>query len=170
MKHPYNAAYLQEVSETQGALFERLQDSAPGIDGLEFIRSYMKSDTRRLIDQGDAYLATLGPKGLMDYYRTEDACEAKPGQPLRGFVPNWIGQFYANYQWQTNGLSGDIVDRIPPEWLVTAYSGLHDLDMKLAVEKVAAQIGDDMEATTTSFVAEADSEYDAPPPAPSPAQ
>ena len=141
MKHPYNAAYLQEISETQGALFERLQDVAPEVDGLEFIRSYMKSDTRQFLDKGDAYLATLGPRGLMDYYLSEDAHETKPGPPLRGFVPNWIGQFYAQYQWHTGELSSDIVELIPPEWLAFAYPGLHDLDMRLAVEKVAAEIG-----------------------------
>ena len=169
MKHPYNVAYLQEVAETQGDLFERLQDAEPEVDGLEFIRSYMKSDTRRFIDKGDAYLATLGSRDLMDYYRAEDACETKPGPPLRGFIPNWIGQFYANYQWQTNGLSSDIVDRIPPDWLATAYSGLHDLDMRLAVEKVAAQVGDVCDANAMSSVAEGGGEYDACPPTPSPA-
>lgn len=139
MKHPYNAAYLQEVSETQGVLFERLQDVAPEVDGLEFIRSYMKSDTRQFLDKGDAYLATLGPRGLMDYYLAEDAHETRPGHPLRGFAPNWIGQFYAQYQWHTGESSSDIVERIPPEWLASAYPGLHNLDMRLAVEKVAAE-------------------------------
>lgn len=142
MTHPYNAVYLQEIAETQGALFERLQDFAPDADGLEFIRSYMKSETRRFLDKGDAYLATLGPKGLMDYYRTEEAHEEKPGPPLRGFAPNWMGQFYAQYQWHTGESSSSIVKLIPPEWLSSAYSGLHDLDMRLAVEKVAAEVGD----------------------------
>ena len=142
MKHPYNAAYLQEISETQGTLFERLQDIAPEVDGLEFIRAYMKSDTRQFLDKGDVYLATLGPKGLMDYYQTEDAHEAKLGSPLCGFVPNWVGQFYAQYQWHTGELSSDIVEQIPPEWLASAYPGLHDLDMRLAVEKVAAEVRD----------------------------
>ena len=58
--HPYNAAYLQEIAETQGSLFERLQD----VDGCAFIRSYMKSDTRSFLDRDDVYLATLGPRGL----------------------------------------------------------------------------------------------------------
>ena len=140
--HPYSEAYLQDIAETQGALFERLQDIAPNIDGLDFIRTYMKSETRLFLDRGDVYLATLDPKGLFDYYQTEDANEVKQGTPLRGFAPNWIGQFYAQYQWQTGALSGDIVDRIPPKWLETAYPGLHDLDMRLAVEKVAAEVGD----------------------------
>ena len=141
-EHPYNVVYLQEIAETQGALFERLQDDAPKVDGLDFIRTYMKSDTRSFLDRGDVYLATLGPKELMSYYQTEDAHEVKPGNPLRGFVPNWIGQFYAQYQWHSGALSRDVVDRIPPEWLVSAYPGLHDLDMRLAVEKVASEVGD----------------------------
>ena len=152
MTHPYNAAYLQEVSETQGALFERLQDTAPDVDGLEFIRSYMKSDTRQFLDGGDAYLATLGPRGLMEYYIAEEAHEAKPGPPLRGFAPNWIGQFYAQYQWHTGEPSSDIVDRIPPEWLVSAYSGLHDLDMRLAVDKVAAEVGNGTPLKTDALI------------------
>ena len=140
MEHPYNIVYLQEIAETQGALFERLQDDAPKVDGVDFIRSYMKSDTRQYLDRGDVYLATLGSKGLMAYYQAEDAHEAKLGRPLRGFAPNWIGQFYAQYQWHTGVPSRDIVDQIPPEWLMSAYPGLHDLDMRLAVEKVASEV------------------------------
>ena len=138
--HPYSSSYLQEIAETQGALFERMQDEAPAVDGLDFIRTYMKSETRAFIDKGDAYLATIGPRGLMQYYRTEESHELKPGNPLRGFAPNWMGQFYAQYHWHTGTPSADIVDQIPPEWLVAAYPGLHDLDMRLAVEKVAAEV------------------------------
>ena len=138
MTHPYDVSYLQEIAETQGALFERLQDEQPTVDGLDFIRSYMKSETRALIDKGDVYLATLEPSRLMAYYRNADKPTAKDGEPLRGFVPNWIGQFYANYQWQTDTPSSEIDNQVPPEWLAAAYPGLHDLDMKLAVEKVSA--------------------------------
>jgi len=138
MTHPYDVSYLQEIAETQGALFERLQDEQPALDGLDFIRSYMKSETRAFIDKGDVYLATLGADRLMAYYRDTDRRPMKAGVPLRGFMPNWIGQFYANYQWQTGTTSRDLVDQIPPDWLVAAYPGLHDLDMKLAVEKVRA--------------------------------
>ncbi len=141
-EHPYDGVYLQEIAETQGALFERLQDEEPQIDGLAFIRSYMKSATRSFLDKGDVYLATLGPRELMNYYQTEEPHETKQGMPLRGFAPNWIGQFYAQYQWHTGAQSRDIVDRIPPDWLASAYHGLHDLDMQLAVQKVASEIGD----------------------------
>lgn len=139
--HPYDASYLQEIAETQGALFERLQDVVPTADGVDFVRTYMKSQTRAYLDKGDVYLATLGPTGLLDYYRREEPTAVKPGEPLRGFAPNWMGQFYAQYQWQTGMPSCDVVERVPPGWLASAYPGLHDLDLELAVEKVAAESG-----------------------------
>lgn len=140
MTYPYDRLYLQEVVEAQGALFERLQDVAPTVDGVEFVRSYMKSETRSFIDQGDVYLATIGPKGLLEYYQREERPKFKVGEPLRGFAPNWMGQFYAYYQWQTGGRSSEIVDAIPPEWLKAAYPGLHDLDLGQAVEKVSEEL------------------------------
>lgn len=140
MTHPYDSLYLQEIAETQGALFERLQDVAPAVDGLEFIRDYMKSETRAFIDKGDVYLATIGTKGLMDYYQREECPDFKQGVPLVGFAPNWMGQFYAWYQWQTGVSSREIVEAIPPEWLKAAYPGLHDLDLAQAVEKVALSV------------------------------
>ena len=139
-RHPYRESYLDEIAETQGAMFEGLQDASPDVDGMDFIRRYMKSETRAFIDHGDAYLATLGPSLLMEYYRSKETSVPKPGNPIRGFAPNWMGRFYAHYQWETGTPSGDIVEVISPEWLHMAYSGLHDLDMRLAVEKVVGEI------------------------------
>lgn len=91
-------------------------------------------------------LRRLAPE-VLDYYQAENAPEIKHGATMRGFAPNWIGQFYAQYQWHTGALSSVIVDKIPPEWLESAYLGLHDLDMRLAVEKVAAEVGDTLPQT-----------------------
>ncbi len=137
MKHPYDASYLHEISETQGALFERLQDELPSVDGLDFIRAYLKSETRAFLDKGDVYLATIGSRDLLRYYQKEDPHAMKPGEALRGFAPNWMGQFYSQYQWQTGLPSRDVVEKIPPEWLLCAYPGLHDLDLSLAIERVS---------------------------------
>lgn len=140
MAHPYRESYVDEVAETQGALFDRLQDESPDADGADLFRQYMKSATRGYIDHGDVYLATLGPSLLLDYYRREGNSTPKPGKPVRGFAPNWMGQFYARYQWETGQSSADVVDVITPEWLQTAYHGLHDLDMRLAVEKISREV------------------------------
>ena len=149
MVHPYRESYIDEIAETQGTLFDRLQDESPDADGFDLIRRYMKSETRCFIDSGDVYLATLGPSLLLDYYRREDGTAPKRGKPMRGFAPNWMGQFYARYQWETGQSSRDIVDVITPEWLQTAYCGLHDLDMRLAIEKVSREVFQSTSDTVT---------------------
>lgn len=132
---PYSEAYLQEVVESQGKFFERLQDESPSIDSADMISAYMRSDTRRQLDEGHAYYLTLSPADLKRVFLEESRYEPRPGEPLRGFLPNWIGRFYAYAQWQWNVSSRDLVGRIPVADLCAAYPGAHDLDLKLVVEK-----------------------------------
>ena len=51
-------------------------------------------------------------------------------------MPDWIGEFYAYYQWFYNMPSSEIVKKISVNFLKKAYYGLHDLDLELAVKKV----------------------------------
>ena len=53
-----------------------------------------------------------------------------------GFMPDWIGEFYAYYQWYYNIPSSVVIQKIPVEFLKKAYYGLHDLELELAVKKV----------------------------------
>lgn len=55
---------------------------------------------------------------------------------LGGFVPDWIGEFYAYYQWQYNIPSRVLIKKVPLDYLKNAYAGLHDLELELAVKKV----------------------------------
>ena len=61
----FSKAYLDEVVENQGKLFEYAQDHCPGMDIEDFIDHYMKSRTRSLIDEGQAYVSTI--EGLKSY-------------------------------------------------------------------------------------------------------
>ena len=49
---------------------------------------------------------------------------------------SWIGEFYAYYQWYYNLPSAEVVKKIPVSFLKKAYTGLHDLELDLAVKKV----------------------------------
>ena len=49
---------------------------------------------------------------------------------------SWIGEFYAYYQWYYNLPSAEVVRKIPVSFLKKAYTGLHDLELDLAVKKV----------------------------------
>lgn len=61
--------------------------------------------------------------------------ELKNGKAIEGFMPDWIGEFYPYYQWYYNIPSSEVVKKIPISFLMKAYSGLHDLELDLAVKK-----------------------------------
>ena len=63
----------------------------------------------------------------------------KDGKALKGFMPDWIGEFYAYYQWFYGIPSAKVIAQVPLEFLEKAYFGLHDLDLELAVRKVGKE-------------------------------
>ncbi len=132
----YSEAYLADVVEDQGKLFEYVAENYSDKDTVDFINTYMKSSTRRYIDEAKAYVNTMSATELWDYFLETDKYELKPGKALQGFMPDWIGEFYAYYQWYYNIPSAEVVRKIPVDFLEKAYYGLHDLELELAVIKV----------------------------------
>lgn len=132
----YSDAYLADVVENQGKLFEYVAENYSDKDTVDFINTYMKSSTRRYIDEAKAYVNTMSATELWDYFLETDKYELKPGKALQGFMPDWIGEFYAYYQWYYNIPSAEVVRKIPVDFLEKAYYGLHDLELELAVIKV----------------------------------
>ena len=132
----YSQAYLEEVVETQGELFDAFARRHPNFSTDNFITAYMNSQTRLAIDAGQAYVCTMDFDALTRRFLSE-GYEPMPGSALRGFLPNWIGRFYALGQWMLDIPSRKMVKRFPLEFLKTAYPGLHDLDLDLAVKKAA---------------------------------
>ena len=132
----YAEAYLDDVVENQGKLFDFVAQSFPDKDTVDFINTYMKSKTRKSIDKAMAYVNTMDARELWKYFSETEKYEMKNGKALGGFMPDWIGEFYAYYQWYYNVPSAEIIKKIPVEFLKKAYYGLHDLDLSLAVQKV----------------------------------
>ena len=132
----YSKAYLDEVVENQGKLFDLYAQDYPNNDTEDFIQAYMKSKTRKYIDESQAYVNTMDARELLDYFFTTEKYEKKQGKAMRGFMPDWIGELYAYYQWYYNISSAELVDKVPLNFLEKAYHGLHDLDLELAVKKV----------------------------------
>ena len=108
----------------------------PNKDTSDFINAYMLSKMRRDIDQAQAYVCTMDAKELLEYFLKTENYNLKEGEALQGFVPAWIGEFYALYQWFYSIPSSEVVRKIPLDYLIKAYPGLHDLDLELAVKKV----------------------------------
>lgn len=132
----YSKAYLEEVIENQGKLFDYVASNYPDMDTEDFISSYMKSNTRKSVDEAQAFVCTVDANELWKYFQKTDGYELKKGVALKGFLPDWIGEFYACYQWKYGIPSRKLVDKITVEYLKKAYAGLHDLDLELAVKKV----------------------------------
>ena len=134
----YSDAYLGEVVENQGKLFDYVAETFPDKDTEDFINAYMASKTRKYIDEAQAYVNTMEAEELWRYFTENENYHMKPGKALSGFMPDWIGEFYAYYQWYYGIPSAEVVQKIPVVFLQKAYAGLHDLDLDLAVQKVGA--------------------------------
>lgn len=135
----YPEVYLDEVVENQGKLFDYFAHSFPDSDTVDFINAYMSSKTRKHIDDGQAYVNTMDAGQLWDYFSKNEPYSLKPGKAMDGFMPDWIGEFYAYYQWFYNIPSSEVIKKIPVTFLMKAYYGLHDLELDLAVKKVGKQ-------------------------------
>lgn len=132
----YAQDYLNDVVENQGKLFDFVAQSFPDSDTEDFIKVYMTSKTRKCIDEAKAYVNTMSAKELWDYFTETEKYSLKTGKSLEGFMPDWIGEFYAYYQWYYNISSSDVLKKVPLDFLKKAYHGLHDFELDLAVQKV----------------------------------
>lgn len=135
----FSRSYLKWVVEMQGELFDSFARRNPSCDTDDFIISYMNGKTRADIDAGQAYVATMNADELMAWYLKESGYQPKLGESMKGFMPDWIGRFYAYYQWDQRKSSRETISAVPLDFLKVAYHGLHDLDLNLAVAKVAGR-------------------------------
>lgn len=134
----YSEVYLSDVVENQGKLFDFVAQTFPDKNTEDFIQTYMKSKTRKSIDEAKAYVNTMNAKELWDYFSKNENYILESGESLEGFLPDWIGEFYAYYQWYYDIPSSEVIKRIPIDFLRKAYYGLHDLELDLAVKKVGS--------------------------------
>lgn len=132
----YSDVYLDDVVENQGKLFDFVAQTFPDKDTVDFIETYMASKTRKSIDEEKAYVNTMDAKELWKYFSETEGYALKSGKALEGFMPDWIGEFYAYYQWYYNIPSAEVIKKVPVDFLRKAYYGLHDLELDLAVKKV----------------------------------
>lgn len=132
----YSDDYLNDVVENQGKLFDFVAQNFSDKDTEDFIKAYMQSKTRKSIDEAKAYVNTMSAKELWDYFTETENYVLKSGKAIDGFMPDWIGEFYAYYQWYYNIPSAEVLKKVPLDFLKKAYYGLHDLELDLAVQKV----------------------------------
>lgn len=132
----YSELYLSDVVENQGKLFDFVAQSFEDKDTEDFITAYMLSQTRKSIDESQAFVNTMSALELWEYFCRNEKYVLKAGKAMKGFMPDWIGEFYAYYQWYFDLSSAEIIKKIPLDFLKKSYYSLHDLDLELAVRKV----------------------------------
>ena len=130
----YSIAYRDEIVETQGRLFGRLERLYPQMDGVNFITAYLKSRIRSLVDIADPLPANMRAAELLENFLSE-GYQFREGVSIPGIAADWIGQFYAYAQWKAAVSSRELVERLPVERMLIAYPGLHDLSLELATER-----------------------------------
>ena len=80
-------------------------------------------------------MCTMDSEELFHYFLEFDKYQIKQGEEIGGFLPNWIGQFYAYFQWFYKIPSREVARQIPLDFLIAGFAGLHDLDLEVAVKK-----------------------------------
>lgn len=108
----YSDVYLGDVVENQGKLFDYVANTYPDKDTEDFINAYMTSKTRQSIDQAKAYVNTMDTKELWEYFKETEHYSLQQGKVMEGFMPDWIGEFYAYYQWYYNIPSAEVNQKI----------------------------------------------------------
>ena len=62
----YSKAYLGDVVENQGKLFDHVAQAFPDKSTEDFIRFYMTGRTRKSIDEAQAYVNTMSAAARVD--------------------------------------------------------------------------------------------------------
>ena len=73
----YAEDYLSDVVETQGKLFDFVAQKFPDKDTEEFIKTYMKSNTRKSIDEAQALCKYYGLQRIVGIFSKNGTIFAK---------------------------------------------------------------------------------------------
>lgn len=137
----YSDLYVAEISRTQGYVFYNIREALPGVDEKSFIEAYMHSHTRRMLDTASPRFAAMPSLELIDWFiENEQNGEYIRGLEWGGFLPQWVGQIYARYQWKYNIASSDLINDLPLSEMERVFPALHQAGWNVAVEKIHDEV------------------------------
>lgn len=137
----YDELYVSSIMKTQGKMFLNIRDKLPGVDEKWFIESFMKSDIRALLDDGNTKYANMPSTELMLHF-IDNECggQYKYGDEWGGFLPEWAGKIYALYQWKYSTPSKELIEQVPLTAIEHMFSALHQASWETAVDKIHSSI------------------------------
>jgi hypothetical protein len=129
--------YIPYIERNQGQVFMDIRVQLPGVDEKWFVRQYMKSRIRKLLDHANPKYAAMPPGELIARF-IEDECgnEYPKGEEWGGFICEWAGRIYALYQWKYNVPSETLADALSPEVIERMYPALHQMGWDAALGKI----------------------------------
>ena len=142
----YPECYLDEIVETQGALFASIRDKefCPDCDAEWFINTYMRSElVNKRVDEAHPIYANYFPIELWRAFVKEQGGveNIKRGKAWGGFLNQWTGEMYAYLHWYTNIPSRKLIELLPLSLMERVYPGMHDLDIDLGAKKLIPMMG-----------------------------
>jgi len=133
----YNEMYVSKIKRNQGMVFFYVRDELPGVDEKWFIEKYMRSNIRRLLDSANPKLAAKpAPELITAFINRECGGEYKRGEEWGGFLPQWVGEIYALYQWQYETPSAELIELLPLSDMERMYIPGHQMGWDAAVKKI----------------------------------
>jgi hypothetical protein len=122
--------YIGDIAEETGTLFGYWADNH--LDMNQMVTSYLRSHLRENTDKRYARYCTQSWKEMADQFPSiygEQAYDAT--------LCEWLGYFYTYLQGYTNRSSRELIEKYPFQVMYPRSNVLHDLDMDLAIKKVA---------------------------------
>ena len=137
----YSDLYVDEIMWNQGDAFLCIREQLPGVDEQWFIKAYLQSNMRRLLDHANPKYAAMPPLELVDYFiRWECGGEYQKGQPWWGFLPQWAGVVCSLYQWTYSIRSFDLINLVSFADFERIYPALHQMGWDGAVRKIHDEV------------------------------
>ncbi|SKB46227.1 hypothetical protein SAMN06296386_10169 [Lachnospiraceae bacterium] len=122
--------YTDDLAEETGRLFFHWAEDHLDMD--KMITQYMSSHFRENVDKRYAKFCT------QMWYEMAEQFESVQGDAEYDVVLcDWLGNFYTYLQAYTGKSSKEIIGQYPFQEMYMKSNVLHDLDMELAVKKVA---------------------------------
>ena len=122
--------YINDLAEETGNLFGYWANNRMNMD--DMVTRYLKSHFRENIDKRYAKFCTQTWSEMADKF------EDVPGdETYDSTLCEWLGYFYTYLQGYTRQSSKELIELYPFQMMYHKANVLHDLDMELAVRKVA---------------------------------
>lgn len=122
--------YVNDLAEETGKLFEYWAEKHMDMDAM--VTGYMNSRFRENADKRYAKFCTQ-----MWYDMAQQFDGIKGDKAYDTVLCDWLGCFYTYLQAYTQKSSKDVIRKYPFETMYARSNVLHDLDMDLAIKKVA---------------------------------